>query len=110
GLNGAPKFPMPFVFEFLWRSYLRRDTAPCRNAVLVTLTQICRGGIYDHLGGGFARYSTDQMWLAPHFEKMLYDNAQLIDLFTLVWQHERAPLFSDAVAETIAWLDRDMSG
>jgi uncharacterized protein YyaL (SSP411 family) len=69
---------------------------------------MCRGGIYDHLGGGFARYSTDAMWLAPHFEKMLYDNAQLIDLLTMVWQDTREPLFAQTVAETIDWLLREM--
>ena len=57
-----------------------------------TLTRICQGGIYDHLGGGFARYSVDQRWLAPHFEKMLYDNAQLLELMTLAWLETRAPL------------------
>ena len=110
GMNGAPKFPMPFVFEFLWRSYLRCGDARYRNAVIITLTQICQGGIYDHLGGGFARYSTDREWLAPHFEKMLYDNAQLIELLTLVWQQEKKPLFAERVAETIDWLTREMAG
>lgn len=110
GLNGAPKFPMPFVFEFLWRAHLRRSDERCRQAVLITLRHICQGGIYDHLGGGFARYSTDPAWLAPHFEKMLYDNAQLIDLLTLVWQQEQDPLFARRVEETVVWLARDMEG
>ncbi|MEQ9449076.1 MAG: DUF255 domain-containing protein, partial [Rhodospirillaceae bacterium] len=69
GLNGAPKFPMPFVFELLWRAYLRTGDERARKAVTVSLTHMCQGGIYDHLGGGFARYSTDREWLAPHFEK-----------------------------------------
>ena len=77
---------------------------------MMTLTRICQGGIYDHVGGGFARYSTDHAWLAPHFEKMLYDNAQLIDLMTLVWQEEHTPLFAARVAETIDWLTREMIG
>ncbi len=110
GMNGAPKFPMPFAFEFLWRAYMRTKDEKFRNAVIVTLTQICQGGIYDHLGGGFARYSTDREWLAPHFEKMLYDNAQLINLLTLVWQHEKSALFEERIAETIDWLQREMIG
>jgi uncharacterized protein YyaL (SSP411 family) len=101
---------MPFVFEFLWRGYKRAKDERFRNTVLVTLTRISQGGIYDHLGGGFARYSTDAEWLVPHFEKMLYDNAQLIDLLTLVWQQERSPLFGARVRETIDWLTREMVG
>jgi uncharacterized protein YyaL (SSP411 family) len=69
---------------------------------------MARGGIHDHLGGGFARYSVDAAWLVPHFEKMLYDNAQLVDLFTLVWQGTREPLFETRVRETIGWLLREM--
>jgi uncharacterized protein YyaL (SSP411 family) len=68
-----------------------------------------QGGIYDHLGGGFARYSTDERWLAPHFEKMLYDNAQLVDLLTLAWQETGRPLYAERVAETIDWLRREMT-
>ncbi|MGI9462331.1 MAG: thioredoxin domain-containing protein, partial [Aestuariivirgaceae bacterium] len=71
GLRGAPKFPQTSTFEFLWRCYMRSGTPEYRQAVDVTLTNICQGGIYDHLGGGFARYSVDHLWLAPHFEKML---------------------------------------
>ena len=78
--------------------------------MIVTLTQMCQGGIYDHVGGGFARYSTDAQWLVPHFEKMLYDNAQLIALMTLVWQDTRDPLLAVRVRETIAWLCREMTG
>ncbi|MFA7431433.1 MAG: thioredoxin domain-containing protein [Rhodospirillaceae bacterium] len=108
GLKGAPKFPMPFVFEFLWRAARRTGDTALRVAVTTTLDAMCQGGIYDHLGGGFARYSTDEEWLAPHFEKMLYDNAQLIDLLTLVWQDTRSPLTAARVAETIDWLSREM--
>ena len=67
-----------------------------------------QGGIYDHLGGGFARYATDDEWLVPHFEKMLYDNAQLIDLLTLVWQETKSPLYAARVAETCDWVRREM--
>ncbi len=108
GLGGAPKFPQASSFEMLWRAWKRTGQQPYQRAVLVTLEAMCQGGIYDHLGGGFARYATDQYWLVPHFEKMLYDNAQLIDLLTLVWQDGRQPLFAERVAETIAWLLREM--
>ena len=110
GMNGAPKFPMPFVFDFLWRAYRRTGDARFRNAVTLTLTRLCQGGIYDHVGGGFARYSTDAEWLVPHFEKMLYDNAQLIELMTLVWQETHDPLLAVRVRETITWITREMTG
>ncbi|HWB47843.1 MAG TPA: thioredoxin domain-containing protein [Stellaceae bacterium] len=108
GIGTAPKFPQCGIFELLWRAWRRTRQAPYREAVLRTLTTICQGGIYDHLGGGFARYSVDARWLAPHFEKMLYDNAELIDLLTLVWQETRDPLYARRVAETIGWLEREM--
>ena len=79
-----------------------------KASVMNTLTHICQGGIYDHLGGGFARYSVDHRWLAPHFEKMLYDNAQLIELMTLVWQETGEPLFRVRIEETVGWLAREM--
>ncbi len=108
GLGGAPKFPQPSIFTLLWRGYRRTRDEALRKAVTTTLTAMCQGGIYDHLGGGFARYSVDGEWLVPHFEKMLYDNAQLISLLTLVWQHTREPLYETRVRETIAWLRREM--
>jgi uncharacterized protein YyaL (SSP411 family) len=108
GLRGAPKFPQWSFFWLLWRGAIRYDLGMCRQAVEVTLTNICQGGIYDHLGGGFARYSVDARWLAPHFEKMLYDNALLIDLLTEVWRETRNPLYKVRVEETIAWLMREM--
>ena len=86
GLQGAPKFPQTSFFAFLWRAGIRYDDKGARAAVITTLANICQGGIYDHLGGGFARYSVDERWLAPHFEKMLYDNAQLIELLTEVYR------------------------
>ncbi len=107
GIGSAPKFPQVPVMEVLWRAG-RRGNAAARNAVLLTLDHICQGGIYDHVGGGFARYSVDARWLAPHFEKMLYDNALLIDLLTGAWQETRKPLYAERIAETIAWLAREM--
>lgn len=109
GVGGAPKFPQPSFFDQLWRAWKRTQRTEYRDAVLTTLTQMCQGGIYDHLRGGFARYSVDNRWLAPHFEKMLYDNAQLIDLLTLVWQDTRDPLFGERVAETVDWILKDMT-
>ena len=85
-----------------------RQRAPVRDAVTVTLDRMCQGGIYDHLGGGFARYATDNEWLIPHFEKMLYDNAQLIDLLCLVWQETKSPLYAARIAETCDWILREM--
>ena len=110
GLGDAPKFPHCPVFELLWRAWLRTGRAPYRAAVITTLNQMCQGGIYDHLAGGFARYSTDSEWLVPHFEKMLYDNAALIDLLTLVWRESGDPLYAERVAETVDWVLREMVG
>ncbi len=108
GFHHAPKFPQPFFYEFLWRHYLSQQDLTAKNAVTSTLRQICRGGIYDHIGGGFARYAVDADWLIPHFEKMLYDNALLIRLLCLVWKDTREPLFARAIGETINWLKNDM--
>ncbi|WP_413204520.1 thioredoxin domain-containing protein [Rhodospirillum sp. A1_3_36] len=110
GVGQAPKFPMPFAFDFLWRAWLRTGDQRFRLGVVKVLGAMSEGGIYDHLGGGFARYSTDDDWLVPHFEKMLYDNAQLIELMTLVWKDTQSPLLARRTAETIAWLDREMTG
>ena len=108
GTQGSPKFPQPTFFELLWRAYKRSGTVGYKRAVVHTLTRICQGGIYDHLAGGFARYSTDHEWLAPHFEKMLYDNALLLGLLTKVWRHEQNPLFAERISETIEWVLRDL--
>jgi uncharacterized protein YyaL (SSP411 family) len=108
GLGSAPKFPQPSILELLWRAWKRNKGEAFRHAVELTLTKMCQGGIYDHLGGGFARYSVDEAWLVPHFEKMLYDNAQLIDLLTLVWQETGNPLYGARVCETVDWLLREM--
>ncbi len=101
GLKGAPKFPQCPVLELLWSTGLDEP-------VLTTLTHLCQGGIYDHLGGGFARYSTDEDWLVPHFEKMLYDNAQILDLLARAWARTQEPLFRQRIEETISFLQRDI--
>ena len=109
GLRGAPKFPRTALFETLWRAWTRTGEAAFARAVLTTCERMCQGGMYDHLGGGFARYSTDSLWLVPHFEKMLYDNAQIVELLTLVWQGMRLPLLQARVRETVDWLLREMT-
>ncbi len=110
GFHGAPKFPNCTMLEVLWRGYKRTGITPYRDSVLLTLERICQGGIYDHIGGGFARYATEETWLVPHFEKMLYDNAQLIELLCWAYQETANPLFKDRVHETVDWLLREMRG
>jgi len=108
GISGAPKFPQWSFFWLLWRGAIRYRDDLAKAAVVTTLERMSMGGIYDHLGGGFARYSVDELWLVPHFEKMLYDNALLIDLMTEVWRETQSPLLEARVAETVAWLAREM--
>ncbi len=108
GLSGAPKFPQPALMRLLWSRYHRADNTDARNAVLHSLNRMLQGGIYDHIGGGLARYSVDAEWLVPHFEKMLYDNAQLLELLSLGWQETRDPLLVARAEETVTWLMRDM--
>ena len=108
GLAGPPKFPMPPLFQFFWRAYLRTGEARFKEAVTLTLNRMCQGGIYDHVGGGFARYSVDDRWLALHFEKMLYDNAHLIELMATVWPETQSPLYEIRVRETVDWCLREM--
>lgn len=109
GIGQAPKFPQAGIYELIWRYWKRGKDPAAFQAVITTLNNICQGGIYDHLGGGFSRYSVDERWLAPHFEKMLYDNAQLVELLTLVWQETKTPLYADRITETIEWVLRDMT-
>jgi uncharacterized protein len=108
GIGSAPKFPQTGILELLWRAWKRTRQPPYREAVVKALDAMSQGGIYDHLGGGFARYSTDAHWLVPHFEKMLYDNAELVDLLTLVWQETRNSLYRQRVEETLGWVTREM--
>ncbi|MGH6673727.1 MAG: thioredoxin domain-containing protein, partial [Xanthobacteraceae bacterium] len=108
GTRGAPKFPQAALFELLWRAGLRTGEARYFAGVEITLDHICEGGIYDHLGGGFSRYSVDERWLVPHFEKMLYDNAQLLELLAIAHQRSAKPLYRQRALETVAWLKREM--
>jgi uncharacterized protein len=109
GTRGAPKFPQAALFELLWRAGLRTGEARYFGAVDITLHHICEGGIYDHLGGGFARYSVDECWLVPHFEKMLYDNAQLLELLAVAFARFQKPLYRQRARETVGWLAREMT-
>ncbi len=109
GLRGAPKFPQPAILEMLWRAGLRTNDTRFFETVEHSLEKMSEGGIYDHLGGGFSRYSVDEKWLVPHFEKMLYDNAQLLELLALAWQRSGTPLFARRARETVEWLRREMT-
>jgi uncharacterized protein YyaL (SSP411 family) len=108
GLSGAPKFPQPFLYKYIWQQAQLSGDDAMRRAVLITARKICQGGIYDHLGGGFSRYSVDADWLVPHFEKMLYDNALLIDFLCTVYRDTKEPLFAARIEETITWLGAEM--
>ncbi len=109
GLRGAPKFPQGPILEMLWRAGQRTNDARFFQTVEHSLERMSEGGIYDHLGGGFSRYSVDERWLVPHFEKMLYDNAQLLELLTLAHQRSGTLLFAQRARETVAWLEREMT-
>ena len=105
GLKGAPKFPNPPIFRFLWQNAFRTGQPDGQDALHLMLQRMSQGGIYDHLGGGYARYATDAIWLVPHFEKMLYDNAQLLELLALAQAHRPDPLYAQRAAETVGWMN-----
>jgi len=108
GFGRAPKFPPSMTLEFLLRMVVQRDDAMALRMTEHTLEMMARGGIYDQLGGGFARYSTDDRWLAPHFEKMLYDNALLARVYLHAWQLTGKPLYRRIVEETLDFVVREM--
>lgn len=109
GFGGAPKFPQTFSIRFLLHYYYyTKDSAALDHACL-SLDKMIRGGIYDQLGGGFARYSTDVEWLVPHFEKMLYDNALLIIAMSEAWQLTKKDLYREAIMQTIEFVNRELS-
>ena len=113
GFGGAPKFPMPATVGALLRHWARTASSgdadrDALEMVMTTLTKIARGGIYDHVGGGFYRYATDADWAIPHFEKMLYDNGQLLELYAAALRVGGDRLFEDAIVETVDWLVREM--
>ncbi|MBX7181248.1 MAG: thioredoxin domain-containing protein [Bacteroidia bacterium] len=109
GPNRAPKFPLPGDYVFLMRqAFLTRNDA-IQSHVDLTLKKMAYGGIYDQVGGGFARYSVDALWKVPHFEKMLYDNGQLLGLYAEAYIQTRNPLYKQIVEETIEWVKREMT-
>ncbi|MGI4862546.1 MAG: thioredoxin domain-containing protein [Janthinobacterium lividum] len=109
GTNRAPKFPMPSLWRFLLRAYHISGSQNILNQVNLTLREMAWGGIYDQVGGGFARYSVDGEWLVPHFEKMLYDNGQLLSLYSEAYQVTRDPLYREVVFQTVAWVRRELT-
>ncbi|HMA94102.1 MAG TPA: thioredoxin domain-containing protein [Polyangiaceae bacterium] len=109
GLRGAPKFPNPSCLDLMLRVHERNRDSSLFRALEVTLDQMARGGIYDHLGGGFARYSVDERWAVPHFEKMLYDNGQLTKLYADAYRLTGKPEWRRIVVETVGYVLRDMT-
>jgi uncharacterized protein YyaL (SSP411 family) len=109
GFGQAPKFPHPMDLRLLLRCWKRFDDPQALEMVRVTLDHMARGGIYDHLGGGFARYSTDERWLVPHFEKMLYDNALLVPCYLEAFQATGEPFYREVADETLGWVLREMT-
>ncbi|MEM6842341.1 MAG: thioredoxin domain-containing protein [Bacteroidota bacterium] len=109
GNQGAPKFPMPVNLSYLMQYSYYADNQSAKEAVLTTLDKMALGGIYDHLGGGFSRYSTDSQWKVPHFEKMLYDNAQLVSLYSQAYQLTGDSLYRSVVYQTLNFVEQEMT-
>lgn len=108
GIKGAPKFPNAPLMEIFWLQYLNYNDRSAYNAFSLCLHNMLQGGIYDHLGGGLCRYSVDEQWLVPHFEKMLYDNSQLIKHCAFIYAHSQDELLRKRIEETVNWLQRDL--
>lgn len=108
GDSRAPKFPLPNNYEFLLEYGVKYQNEKVMKHVELTLDKMAMGGIYDQVGGGFSRYSVDMLWKVPHFEKMLYDNGQLINLYSLAYKQFQKPLYKRIVYQTIEWLQREM--
>jgi len=108
GFGGAPKFPQPMTLEFLLRQHLRDPESDSLTMVDKTLRKMAEGGMYDQIGGGFARYSVDERWLVPHFEKMLYDNAQLARVYVHAWQVTHDEFYRRIAEETLDYVLREM--
>ncbi|WP_439584251.1 thioredoxin domain-containing protein [Dyadobacter bucti] len=108
GMDRAPKFPMPSIYKFLLRYYDISQNPEALAQLELSLNRIALGGIYDHAGGGWARYSVDDEWFIPHFEKMLYDNAQLLSIYAEAYSLTQNPLYSARIMETIHWLKNEM--
>jgi len=109
GTKGAPKFPMPNIYEFLLNYNFHTGNQKSLEALTITLDKMAAGGIYDHIGGGFARYSTDDIWKVPHFEKMLYDNGQLVSLYSNTFKVTGDKLYKNIVYETLKFIERELT-
>jgi len=109
GYGNAPKFPMPVSLQFLLLFNYLTQQKDALKAVLITLNKMADGGIYDQVGGGFSRYSTDELWKVPHFEKMLYDNAQLVSLYTAAFQKTKDLAYKRIVSETLDFIFRELT-
>jgi len=109
GYKSAPKFMMPNNYQFLLRYAVQNNDSNVLDQVILTLDKMAYGGIYDHIGGGFSRYSTDLRWHIPHFEKMLYDNAQLVSLYSNAYLVTKNPLYKEVVMETLDFIAREMT-
>ncbi|BAX81246.1 thioredoxin [Labilibaculum antarcticum] len=109
GTNRAPKFPLPNSLQFLLRYYYFTKNMDALNQVTLTLDKMAMGGIYDQVGGGFSRYSVDAIWKVPHFEKMLYDNGQLISLYAEAYQLTKIPEYKQVIEQTLEFIDRELS-
>ena len=109
GLGGAPKFPMPAHLEFLLHLHHHHPQDEYRQYLTATLDHMAAGGIYDHIGGGFARYAVDDQWKVPHFEKMLYDNAQLISLYSKAFSHWGKEEYREVVHESAEFIERELT-
>ncbi len=107
--NGAMKFPQAIFLDILWRAYLRSGIQQFLQMVTTTIDAVVLGGLYDHIGGGFFRYTVDERWLTPHFEKMLADNALLVEFMTNIWQFNRNALCRQRLEETVNWILRDLT-
>ena len=108
GFNRAPKFPMPSQYAFLMRAGVQLNDSVIQNFVKLTLDKMAQGGIYDHINGGFARYSTDKKWHIPHFEKMLYDNAQLVSLYSNAYLLYHKPAYKQVVIQTLQFVKNEL--
>jgi hypothetical protein len=109
GTKGGMKFPMPSIWEFLLQYHYFSKNEEALNAVEITLNNMANGGIYDQVGGGFSRYATDVKWHVPHFEKMLYDNGQLVSLYSHAFQVTANPLYKRVVYETLEFVNRELT-
>lgn len=108
GTKGAPKFMLPNNWQFLLRAGVQFQNKKIVDQVKLTLQKMAFGGIYDQIGGGFARYSTDEIWKVPHFEKMLYDNAQLLGLYANAYKFDHNPVYKQVIEETVEFLKREL--